>query len=847
MYQYILFFIVMMLPFMRTTAQTAYFIDGYHGGKWGHYPKDYTSFIVDQLDKHPDWNINLEIEPTTWDWAREVDSEAYQRFKKMIAEQPENSRVEFVNPTYGQPYLYNIAGESIIRQFEYGIALLHQHFPNVKLATYSSEEPCFTSALPGILRSFGFQYASLKSPNTCWGGYVRAHGGEMLDWIGPDGSSILTVPRYRIETLKEGSTWETIGYFNKNDFIHAALNDGIHHPLGMCLQDAGWENGPWLGEGHGEYKPTVYTTWSNYFNTVQAAGSNAKEQWRFSQEDLQVSLVWGAQVLQRIAQQVRQAENRMIYTEKSAAFDHVQGTVSYPTTDFRRAWQPLMLAQHHDCWIVPYNRVDSLTWAGKVTQWTQQTNAIADSIASISNTNYDPKSTLIVRNLQAYDRTDIAQITFPNTQLIDTNQVVVDRNGIPVLTQWEVSGQITRLLFEARVSALSEASFRLQPSRKSQRKVARIERRGSKMRVLMPHQAFVIDLQRGGVISSFKRNGTELIPADTDGGWNELKGFFYDQGKFRSSTENSAEVAVMELGSLQGKIRITGKVDDHTFTQDILISKDLPGYKASLKIDWARQPAIGKYDNKEMKLADREKAFYNDKYKLQLLFPTNLNNQRLAKDAPFDVTESRLDNTFFDSWDSIKNNIVLNWVDVTDGDATKGLALFTDHTTSYAHGAEHPLGLTVQYVGKGLWGMDYNVDGPTTMDYQVFPHDGNWSDGNVWAENDRRENPLHVTLDNASLGKQPKTPFVESLIRFEQPGYVLSALRIDNDDLVMRVYNSSGTTSPLTAHLGLDIESVVVEELDQTVIQPVSMNAKQSTISLHIPKFGFQNVRITLK
>ena len=52
-------------------------------------------------------------------------------------------------------------------------------------SAYSSEEPCFTSALPGILKSFGFKYAVLKNPNTCWGGYTRAFGGELVDWIGP--------------------------------------------------------------------------------------------------------------------------------------------------------------------------------------------------------------------------------------------------------------------------------------------------------------------------------------------------------------------------------------------------------------------------------------------------------------------------------------------------------------------------------------------------------------------------------------------------------------------------------------------------------------------------------------
>ena len=36
-----------------------------------------------------------------------------------------------------------------------------------------------------------------------------------------------------------------------------------------------------------------------------------------------------------------------------------------------------------------------------------------------------------------------------------------------------------------------------------------------------------------------------------------------------------------------------------------------------------------------------QKAFYDDRYKLLALFPLNLANQIVFKEAPFDVTESR--------------------------------------------------------------------------------------------------------------------------------------------------------------------------------------------------------------
>src|SRR5690606_22277431 len=199
---------VFLLNGLVVQAQKAYFADGYHGGKWGHFPPKYTRFMVNQLLQHPDWKLNLEIEPVTWDWVKEVDPYGYQQFVALMQDQSSSGRMEYVNPAYGQAYLYNISGESIIRQFTYGMELLRKHFPTIRFDTYASEEPCFTSALPQILKGFGFKYASLKNPNTCWGGYTRAYGREAVNWLGPDGTTIPTIPRYAIEALKPGSTWE---------------------------------------------------------------------------------------------------------------------------------------------------------------------------------------------------------------------------------------------------------------------------------------------------------------------------------------------------------------------------------------------------------------------------------------------------------------------------------------------------------------------------------------------------------------------------------------------------------------------------------------------------------------
>ena len=183
-----------------------YFVDGYHGGIYGHYPLSwYTQFMTDQLKANPSWKIGLEIEPETWDSVRVATPQAYFDFQKVMS----TSQVEYNNPTYAQPYLYNVSGESIIRQFQYGMRKLRTHFPDIAFTTYASEEPCFTSQLPQLLKLFGFKYLSLKCPDTCWGGYTRAFGGQTVNLIGPDGTAITAVPRYACEQLQPNSVWQT--------------------------------------------------------------------------------------------------------------------------------------------------------------------------------------------------------------------------------------------------------------------------------------------------------------------------------------------------------------------------------------------------------------------------------------------------------------------------------------------------------------------------------------------------------------------------------------------------------------------------------------------------------------
>jgi alpha-mannosidase len=785
----------------RSFAQH-YFIDGYHGGRYGHYPQGYTEFMTRQLQAHPYWKINLELEPETWDLVRTTEPEAYAAFKKMFADQSDTGRIEYVNPGYGQSYLYTSSGESMIRQLSYGIQKLREHFPEAVFTTYSSEEPCFTSALPQVLLSFGFKYASLKNPNTCWGGYTRAFGGELVQWQGPDGSRLPTVPRYSSEELVANSTWQTTAWNNGKAYIQSALAAGIRHPIGMCLQDAGWRGGPWLQEN------VQYETWRNYIGHI--ADTKSARLWKLSQEDIQVSLVWGAQVLQRIAQQVRNAENKLAAAEKYAAIRTLYDHQPWPQQALDTAWKSLLLAQHHDCWIVPYNGRKGDQWIDKVKRWTDMTLLVSNSI------------------LQQHDITE-QRIRIVNTTAHQREEwmIVPDRHG-------------RRLVFKASVPPMGYRVYSLQEAEGEEAPMQQY-RQLPDGRYLIETDLYrvVIDPHRGGVITSLinKAMGNrEMVDSKSARGFNELRGFFYKEAAWRSSMDTAATVSIKEDNKAGVVAAIRGFIAGHPFIQVLTLANGKQRIDMQLRIDWQGDPGIGAPQAAHYRAEDYHKAFYNDSFKLQVLFPLNLPQQRLSKDAPYDVTESRLANTFFNSWDSIKNNVILHWADVTDGNA--GLALFTDHTTSYVHGPHYPLGFTLQYAGTALWGRNYNINGPTEVKYAIVPHRGRWDAAGISKEAADWCEPLLI---------MPATGDGDfSLLSLQDERWQVPALLIDSKDLLVRIYNAAGDNREHALYFSGTATQAIIEQLNGRALQtlPLRQVAGKTVVRLSIPRFGIRTIRL---
>lgn len=811
-------------------AQKTWFIDGYHGGAYGHYPKLYTSFINTQLQQHPNWYINVELEPETWDSVKVWEPEAYATFAQWFADTA-SKRIEYVSPAYGQSYLFNISGESIIRQFSYGMKKIRQHFPNAQFTTYSSEEPCFTSCLPGILSSFGYRYASLKNPNTCWGGYTRAYGGETVNWIGPDGSKLITVPRYATEELVKNSTWQTDAWTNSVKYYSAALAYGVQHPVAMCLQDAGWRNGPWLGRND---KGTVYTTWRNYFENIAAPTT---QDWRFSQEDVLVGLVWGSQELQRTAQKVRRAESRLIQAEKMASLAGIYQQYKWPDAAVDEAWRTLLLSQHHDCWIVP------LSWVSRVNKWMANTDKLTDSLFSYSLTAMQKGSSntdITVYNTAGVRRKELVSVVLPDE--VNSEQISVQNSSNQLSSSFIKKNDSTgknELCFVANVPAAGYASYKLinQPAKMGMGAKATTSSNGE---VALETDVYKLVIAKNGLVKSLfaKALNKEFVSNSGNRKFNEMKGFFYDENRMVSGQDEAVSVVIKQNNPLQVSAAISGKVGVHPFTQNITLTQGQRRIDFEVRIDWQKAEGIGDayaqksgYDAK-----DYHKAFYVDTAKLSVSFPVQLANQKVYKDAPFDVTESKLGNTFYRTWDSIKNVVIYRWVDIVDTASGYGLALLSDHTTSYSHSKDFPLSLTLAYSGSALWSGGYRLRGTTSVKYALIPHKGTWDNANLNEEATNWNEPLL-----AAFGK-PANSTGKSLLDLSGTGYELSSLQFAGDTLTARFYNASGTGKPELLKLNGTYTTANWVELNGQQKAPAVR--KGTAIEAAMPRFGFRTLQI---
>jgi alpha-mannosidase len=237
------------------------------------------------------------------------------------------------------------------------------------------------------------------------------------------------------------------------------------------------------------------------------------------------------------------------------------------------------------------------------------------------------------------------------------------------------------------------------------------------------------------------------------------------------------------------------------------------------------------------------RPFCDSSFKLQALFPVNLRRPSLDKGAPFDVCRSAIADTRYDAWDAIKNDVLFNWVDLLEEGGAAGLAVMTDHATSYSLSPDEPLGLVMCYAGPGIW-HDYGLGRVPSISYAVVPHAGDWAKADLWRELARWSEPL-VSCRCAAQ----RDAAAWSLLDASEGGTEITAAYVDNNQVVVRLFNA-GIAGPKHIALYDRVQRVQRVELDGRPIEelPVTRQAGGGkSVTLMMNRFAVKTLHCTLE
>ncbi len=862
-----------------------YYTDGYHGGVRGHMPQGCWRDILNAMHIFPEWKISLDVEAASWEALEHQDPEAYLEMKEHLENGGPRPRVEMVGGTFAQPYGWAISGESNIRQLQRGIEVIRKHFPTTPIETYSVQEPCWSSCMPQILKSFGFTGASLKNASTAWGGYTQGVDAERVNWIGPDGTSILAVPRYACETLLK--VYETEAVAGSPSYVEKCVAHGISRPDGMCFQDLGWPAKPRVSASY-----IQYVTWHEYIHDIAKL---PPKDWQFTMEDILTTLPWGEKTLQRVAQQVRSAERQLIAAEKCAALAWVNCGYPWPEEELREAWDGVLWSQAHDAWITATTRSDRQAWSFQVASETlvaeQIANAaIQDAVAALSpyatseaRGSLDPQRIRVVNSL-GFDREDLIEIEVATDRktrsihLTDAsgrevpNQIVTERLYLPqtqieALSRAAEVGQqgkedesdgwnTVKILFRGKVPAFGFSTYRIEPHDYALPKLFKgvtATFSASDGAVLLESDLYLlrVDSKRGGAITSFydKELEKELCLEGSDRLFNEYRGYFIAKKQWCSSTDHAARLEILEDGPMRARVRVTGEIGGCPFQTIITLVEGERRVRFDVAFHFENDTWIGDpWDMKpEDRSTERRRSQNDGRWKLQALFPVALDHPVLYKNSAYDVCRSRNADTYFQRWDEIKHNIVQNWTDLLDENRGVGFAVFSDCTTAYTFGPDHPLALVLGWGWEGgFWWGKCPLRGEQRSSYAVMPHRDKWSEALLWQENARADEPLFAQLMN---GQRPSERDERSLLRIKPDRVHLSAACVKSEHLEIRLFNASDEQTECVVSLGFLPSRAELVELDGRlvrILEVTQVNHEICETLITMPRFGIRTLRFGL-
>ncbi|WP_430535743.1 alpha-mannosidase [Listeria rocourtiae] len=733
------------------------------------------STVMRLMEQYPNYEF-LQSQPQLYAYIKEDYPDIYAKIKTRVAD----GRWEADGGMWLEADCNIPSGESLVRQILQGTRFFKEEFGKESKFLWLPDVFGYSWALPQILKKSGLE--TFMTTKISWNQFNKMPH-DTFWWRGIDGSEILThfittpdnahdiyyTYNGNITARAVKGVWNSYNDKNLNNelLVSYGFGDGGGGPTREMLEMIDrFDKMPGM--------PKVETGHAGpYFERLHERVENSEEYVHTWNGELYFEYHRGTYTSQahnkkmnrKLELLLRDAEwFQVLQIAETGDFE------AYPSDLLRESWRIVLRNQFHD--IIPGSSIQEV-YEDCVVEYDEAENLALMAYDEMSAMDEDAPNCVTLMNSSIWERPRLAEIAIPTLEAVVWKDAAgkrldAERNlagswlvaldgltpfGTETLT-YEVTAEITEVKPLAQVihNGLETNHYRVTWNEAGQ--FTQIFDKRQAREVLAKNEA-------GNVLQVFEDKPLNFDAWDID---------IYYQEKMREVTQLE-NVTVTQNGELQATVRMEWLYGSSTIAQNIHFYRDSARIDFETELDW--------YEKQQL---------------LKVAFPVDV----MASDATYDIQYGNVKRPthWNTSWDYARFETVGHqWADLSE----TGYGVSILNNCKYGHDIkDHVMRLTLL---KSAIYPDVTQDqGEHMFTYALFPHKGNFVEGDVVQEAWALNNPLRVALgshDNRSLLRSNREQIQIDAVKKAE----------DGDAIIVRLHEFTGGRCNVVLTSDFQIES----------------------------------------
>jgi alpha-mannosidase len=773
---------------------------------------------LELMESFPDFTFTMS-QPQIYKAFQRANPELFEQIKARIQE----GRWNATGAMWVQPDTNLPNGESLIRQFLFGMRYFEQELGVTPKVLWLPDSFGFSGTLPQLMQQAGVPY--MFTSKLSWNRFNQ-HPSDTFIWQGIDGTEVLvhqatTHREGRVQTIYEGEltpfevwdTWESYRQKENNQhvFIAYGYGDGGGGPSREFVErlqryQAGIPGMPEVRSNSVE----------NFFETLESELSGTLPRWV---GELYLEFHQGCFTSQaRTKRYNRKLEGLLHDAEFLSAWASQSCGLSYSQEAINSAWETLLTHQFHD--ILPGSSIREAyieVEAGYEEAVLCVQKVIENSLEALCGA-VDGEG-WIVFNALGHSWSPLVEVEVAGNSSPDIE--FFDASGYSCPTQRLDNG---RMLIASK--DIAPYGYTVLESRPAKAGSFQGSLSASPQHLENAYVRVEFD-STGGITRIYdKETRRELIAPGAIA--NELQLFQDFPNRFdaweidfqyRLPNPELTSIKVVESGPLRASLEMTYAFGDSTIRQWVRLAENSPLLHFDTELDWHEQHTL-----------------------LKAAFPLDMPTAHATFESQFGAVERP--NHRNTSWDAAKYEVpAQRWADLSEGDY--GAALLNDCKYGY-----DVLGSTLRLsvLRSPTWPDPQADQGHHMLSYALFPHTGDWRNGVVEAAEEFNASVYAKALpaqkkDMASTSNLP-TSF---LYQDAGSGIVIDTVKKaeDSEELIIRLYEPHGKRQSIVLNFGYPVTEFMEVNLLEQPIDNSALEVATNKLQIMLKPFQVRTFRVT--